>query len=83
MVEILDPFHRDIINKLNEAISDRVMKLTNGGAYAIPEDVKTTSEKYAAAVSFIEALQTAKQIVDDVAIRRHGTARAPRDNEDE
>lgn len=54
---IRDPFHRALASLIAERLEERKEALAGGGASLITEDVVSVSEKYAAAVSYIQALR--------------------------
>lgn len=67
-----DPFHRELHAKLQEHLEARVNRLVSGGAAQTESDFASTAEKYAAQVSYIQALREVIQICDDLEQDRFG-----------
>lgn len=55
---ILDPFHRRLAQVINVQLDDLKEKLAHGAAMPTVGDVTSVAEKYAAAVSVIQAYET-------------------------
>ena len=71
IAEITDPFHRELYKRLHAEISGRMEALAGGSATKITEDQASTAEKYAAAVSYIRALNDALAMCEDIEQRRN------------
>jgi hypothetical protein len=79
--DLIDPFHRQLYNKLDQEIQERVIALSEGSALKITDDRQSVTEKYAAQVSYIKALRDVLEICKELEQDRYGSR--PRQAEDD
>lgn len=70
---LIDQFHRAIYAKLSEEISRRMIQLAEGSAKTIQGSDATVAEKYAAQVSYIEALNDVLDMCQQIENDIYGT----------
>lgn len=71
-----DPFHRRLRNTLLEHRDARIEQLIKGGAAKSETDTATTAEKYAAQVSYIEAVNLVLDLCMSIEEERYGNTPA-------
>jgi hypothetical protein len=80
--QILDPLLRELCARLNELYSSRAEQLAKGAATALPESRATTSENYAAHVSYLKAIEDVASLCKEIDVQRYG-ARPGEEESDE
>lgn len=70
--DLIDPFHRALEAKLREELDTRITALARGSANAYVSDTQTVAERYAAAVSYILALEEVLKVCMDLERERYG-----------
>lgn len=68
-----DPFHRELRRRLDEKLAARVEHLAAGGATTTDLEVISTAEKYAAQVTYIQALRDVLAMCDEMDRERYGS----------
>jgi hypothetical protein len=75
--QILDPFHRALFELINEEIATTKDKLASGGAGRISDDTASVAEKYAAAVSRIQALNDCLELCRQIETNQNSLGPRP------
>jgi hypothetical protein len=69
---IIDPFHRSIYTVVSEAIDKRMVALAGGSAVRTTNDEVSTAEKYAAQVSYLQAMNDVLEWCMEIENDRYG-----------
>lgn len=81
---IIDPFHREFYTRVAEELETRKNNLSKGSAaltqYEHPN--VTVAERYAAGVSYIQALNDVLSIAAEIEQRRYSNVRSQNDEDD-
>jgi len=75
--QILDPFHRALAGLISEEIEKREKDLAHGSASRVTEDVVSVAEKYAAAVSYISALEAVLELCHSIETNQNSLGPRP------
>lgn len=73
MVDLIDPFHRNLYKVLSEDISDRVEQLVTGSAKKYSDGAESVAEKYAAQISYLQALRTVLEKCREIEVDMYGS----------
>lgn len=68
----IDQFYRALVPRLQEDLANRMASLASGGAARTSTDAATTGEKYAAQVSYIDALNAVLRVCDEIETEMYG-----------
>ncbi len=74
---IRDPFHRAIASLIQEQIEMLEKNLSHGSATQVSEDTATVGEKYAAAISYIRALEMVLELCHQVELNQESLGPRP------
>lgn len=77
MPDLIDPFHRALYKVLTEKHDQRMFGLAEGSAVATQGSTVSTAEKYAAEVSYIEALRDVFGWCHEVEVEMYGKRAKP------
>ncbi len=69
---IIDPFHRALNAALTDLVNDRMISLARGSASRTETDTATTAEKYAAQVSYIQAIHDVLDKCEELEREQYG-----------
>lgn len=69
---IIDPFFRELHDRLAPEIDNRIVALASGSAKRTEGSVETVAEAYAAQCAYIQALNLVLQIGTEIEHNRHG-----------